>query len=76
MGSSVSFDDCFMFCDWSCVMVLIWDEVHFVVSFFVVRVCGFVVWNLRWLELNPKKKVDSDLGKAMRILEIDAAMLE
>lgn len=76
MGSSVSFDDCFVFCDWSCVMVLDWVAVHFVVSFFVVTVCGFVVWNLRWLELDLKKKVDSDLGKAMSMFEIDAAMLE
>lgn len=57
-------------------MVLDWVVVHFVVSFFVVRVIGCVVWNLRWLELDPKKKVDSDLGKAMSMFEIDTAMLE
>jgi len=58
-------------------MALDWVVVHFVVSFFVVRVCGFVVWNLRKLELDPKKKnVDSDLGKAMSMFEIDTAMLE
>lgn len=44
----------FEFCDLSCV--LIWVALHFVVFFFVLRVSsGCVGWDLRLLELDPKK---------------------
>lgn len=49
--------------------------VHFVVSLDGLRVCGFRVLELMWLELDPKKEVDSVLGSAMSMFEIDAAML-
>ncbi|GAU33242.1 hypothetical protein TSUD_333650 [Trifolium subterraneum] len=41
----------------------------------VVRVSSFVVCDLRWLELDLKKKVDSVLGKTVRMFEIDVAIL-